>query len=276
MDATIFNIQKFSLHDGPGIRSVVFFKGCPLCCRWCANPESQKALPQLMRDREKCIACGLCEAGNREIARCPVGALTLEGRRVTIREVFDELMKDRDFYLGSGGGVTFSGGEPLLYTEFIARLSALLRREKIHLAAETTGYSGEKEFSSLCNSVDLLLFDLKHWNDEAHQRGTGVSNQRILQNLRYAARRGIALCGRIPVIPGFNDSPADIERLGALLAEHGVKQANLLPFHQLGENKYRLLGKDYSMKGVPSLHKEDLLPHLDILRRFVPKAKIGG
>ncbi|MEG1426449.1 MAG: glycyl-radical enzyme activating protein [Oscillospiraceae bacterium] len=276
MEATIFNIQKFSLHDGPGIRTVVFFKGCPLACRWCANPESQNSLPELLRDKKKCARCGRCAEGKGDPAQCPAGALSLEGKINTPKQVFELVMQDREFYRGSGGGVTYSGGEPLLYGDFLTELSALLRREGIHIAAETTGFGSSEQFQKLCRAVDLLLFDVKHWDSRKHKEQTGVPNEQIFENLRLAAGQHLPIVARIPIIPGFNNTMEDVDKIGRLLRDVGIDKGNLLPFHQLGENKYALLGKPYAMAGVPSLHKEDLAGLLTILQKYLPQAKIGG
>lgn len=279
--ALIFNIQKFSLHDGPGIRTTVFLKGCPLRCRWCANPESQSARMQLLYDRAKCLRCGRCAAGcpggaismaadgihidekkciscGSCAAGCPGDALSVEGKPMAVDEVLRVCMQDAMFYEESGGGVTLSGGEPLCHPEFALALLTALKQRGIHTAVETTGCVAADVFDRVTAQADLLLFDVKHPDSERHMWGTGVGNGQILDNLRRAIAAGKAVLPRIPVIPGFNDSPDTAKRFAALLTDAGAKRAQLLPFHQFGEKKYALLGRDYDMSNVKPLHEEDL------------------
>jgi len=236
MEGIVFNIQKFSLHDGPGIRTVVFLKGCPLRCRWCANPESQQSEPQLMG-----------------------GAQPEEkGRRLGVEEVVRACLQDRDFYEESGGGVTLSGGEPLAQPAFARALLESLGGQGIHRAIETTGFTNESDFLSILPLTELFLFDIKHWDSAKHKQGTGVDNGLILRNLRAALQAGKDVLPRIPVIPGFNDGPADAEGFAHLLAGLGLGRVQLLPFHQFGESKYAGLGMHYAYADVPALHPEDL------------------
>lgn len=228
MDGMIFNIQKFSLHDGPGIRTVVFLKGCPLRCQWCANPESQSSEPQG------------------------------KGRLESVEEIVRVCLQDRAFYEESGGGVTLSGGEPLMQAAFARALLGALGGEGVHRAVETTGFTNESDFLSILPLTDLLLFDVKHWDSTKHKQGTGVENEVIQQNLRAAVEAGKDVLPRIPVIPGFNDGPEDAESFAHLLAGLGLKRAQLLPFHQFGESKYAELGLPYAYADVPALHPEDL------------------
>ena len=226
----IFNIQKFSLNDGPGIRTVVFFKGCPLRCRWCSNPESQQ----------------MANTG------------VLDGYCRTVDEIVETCLQDNDFYLESGGGVTLSGGECTMQFDACLDLLASLRKKGISTAVETTGCCESEKFARLFPLVDLFLFDLKHHDEQRHIEGTGVSNSLCLANLRLALSAGAAVLPRIPVIPGFNDSPADAAGFSALLRQLGVSRVQLLPFHQFGESKYEKLGRDYAYKDAPALHAEDL------------------
>lgn len=298
----VFNIQKFCIHDGPGIRTTVFFKGCPLRCRWCANPESQNCAGELLYDPAVCLRCGCCtrvcpqgavsleEDGihlDRERCRgcgacaeaCAIyggKALSLQGQRRTVQEVVDEALKDLVFYQSSGGGVTFSGGEVLAQLDFAETVAAELHRHGVHIACETTGYALEAEFDRLLAFADLLLYDVKHYDDEAHRRGTGVSNRTILANLERAIRRGCPVIARIPIIPGYNDRPADAEEFGRLLQSMDVQEVHLLPFHQFGQGKYEKLERPYDYDGLPSLQKEDLEPLKQIVEQYVPKVQIGG
>ena len=278
---TVFNIQKFSVNDGPGIRTVVFLKGCPLRCRWCANPESQLAKPQVLWDANKCLNCGHCrqicpaDAITRSDGRllidhsactacgacvrdCPAHALKEEGKRMTVQQVLDTVLQDLPFYEESGGGMTLSGGEMLMQPVFARNLLLAAKEEGLHTCCETTGYAKSESFATFLEVLDLLLFDVKHWDAEAHRRGTGITNELPLRNLRAAIRAGKEVLPRIPVIPGFNDSLEDAERLSARLGEAGADCCQLLPFHQFGENKYTLLGKDYPYRDVPAFHREDL------------------
>lgn len=239
----IFNIQKFSINDGPGIRSVVFFCGCPLACKWCANPESQ----------------------NGNIARAAqCGEKGMVGRKYTVEEVLFEVEKDRCFYEESGGGITLSGGEALQQHRFSMALLREAHARGLHCAVETTGYVQEDIFREFLPHVDLFLFDVKHFCSAKHMRGTGVDNAVILKNLHAAMEYGTPLIARIPVIPGFNFSPEDGAGLADLLRREGVQEAHLLPFHQFGEKKYEQLQLPYEMRGVKQLHPEDLQDYLKL------------
>lgn len=259
----VFNIQKFSLHDGPGIRTVVFMKGCPLRCRWCANPESQSARMELLWDGGKCLGCGVCARlrfdGPAEAAMdCPGQALEVAGERKTVSQVVSVCLQDWDFYEESGGGVTLSGGEALAQPEFAAALTRKLKERGVHVAVETAGYCGADVFDRAVEDADLLLFDMKHWDARRHAEGTGVDNRLILNNMARAVRAGKKVLPRLPVIPGYNDSLEDAAGFVSRLREVGADKIQLLPFHQFGENKYALLGWDYAYRDVPALHEEDL------------------
>ena len=238
----VFNIQKFSVNDGPGIRTVVFLKGCPLRCRWCANPESQEIQNQAIRDREKHI----------------VLAERMEGVTKSVDEVLTEVLQDLPFYEESGGGITLSGGEILMQPDFAWNLLTAAKEEGLHTCCETTGMASPETFLKVTQPVNLLLFDLKHWDEQMHLRGTGVSNRQILENLKQAVQRGKEILIRIPVIPGYNDALLDAKGFSELMLSIGLRECQLLPFHQFGENKYDLLSKAYAYRDVPALHPEDL------------------
>lgn len=235
----IFNIQKFSINDGPGIRTVIFFKGCPLRCAWCANPESQRACPETMR-------------------QAPPIEQTTVGEYKTIPEIMHVVLQDRDFYEESGGGITFSGGEVLNQASFAIELARAIKQEGLSLACETTGYAKPEIFKQFISMIDFIFFDVKHWKSDQHRKGTGIGNELILQNLQTVLDTGIELLVRIPVIPQFNDSLEDARQFARLFQKIGVKKVELLPFHQFGLKKYEQLGRDYAMKNVAQLHAEDL------------------
>ena len=228
MKGLLYNIQKFSIHDGPGIRTVVFFKGCPLSCHWCSNPESQ--------DSHACT----------------------ETRACTPEEAMKICLEDRSFYEESGGGVTLSGGEPLSQRQFALELLRALKNEGIHTAIETSGHADPAAFGEITEEADLLLFDIKHFDSRRHAEGTGVPNDTILANLSGAIARGKNTLPRIPVIPGYNNSARDAAGFAALLKSFGLTRAQLLPFHQFGEKKYELLKLPYALANIPQLHPEDL------------------
>lgn len=284
----VFNIQKFSLHDGPGIRTVVFLKGCPLKCKWCANPESQSPRIQILWDKEKCLGCGACAASCPQgavlktgriiridgktcsgcgicAAGCPAQALKAEGKVKAVREVLNVCLQDRDFYEESGGGVTLSGGEALVHPDFSMALADALQKQNIHVAMETTGFAAPGLFDRVTGHMDLLLFDVKHWDEAKHLEGTGVSNRLILDNMKRAIASGMRVLPRLPVIPGYNNTLADAKGFAARLKEAGACEIQLLPFHQFGEKKYDELGKPYAYTDVPALHEEDLKDFRQVL-----------
>jgi len=290
MKALIFNVQKFSLNDGPGIRTVIFFKGCPLRCRWCSNPESQSKKVQIMWNKEKCLGCGTCVRSCPQKAilqlsdeifiqddkcdgcgicvnNCPGHALTSEGGWKTVDDLMSVCLQDRLFYEESGGGVTLSGGEPLMYPDFVIALLEALKAEGIHTAMETTGFASPEVFNRIIPHVNLLLFDIKHWDEEKYIEGTGVSDQLILKNMKYAVALGKEILTRIPVVPGFNNQLTDAEGFCRLLNEIGLTRVQLLPFHQFGENKYTQLGRDYFYKNAPALLEEDLADYRRVFLR---------
>ena len=230
----LFNIQKFSIHDGPGIRTALFFKGCPLRCQWCSNPESFESGVQPER-----------EAG-------------LAGAWYTYEEVLRICLEDQVFYEESGGGVTLTGGDVLSQAQAAAALLGLLKEKGIHTAIETSGFATTDVFERVIADADLLLYDLKHYDESRHHAGTGVGTAQILQNLRHAIARGKDVLVRIPVIPGYNDAIADAAGFAALLVSLGIRRVQLLPFQQLGAGKYARLGLDYAYGGAKSLHREDL------------------
>jgi len=266
----VLNIQHYSIHDGPGIRTSVFLKGCFLHCLWCQNPESQSSIPELFYFKEKCTGCGRCVDVCREKANivtenkiiidrrkckgcgqcinvCPSDARSLMGKEMNAEEVFKQVQRDELFYKRSKGGVTLTGGEPLFQPGFTKHLLALCHQAGIHTALETCGYAEWDMIKDILKYADLVLFDLKHMEAKRHQEYTGVPNDLILENARKIHHiLKIPIWARIPVIPGYNDS---IENIKAT-AEFVVKELNpsvpvhLLAYHRLGETKYERLGKE--------------------------------
>ncbi len=267
----VFNIQRYSLHDGPGIRTTVFLKGCPLRCLWCHNPEGLDRQPEVLRSRDRCIACGRCgeecpagAAGpigpngqaERERERCtgcgacvracPAEARRLAGRRLTAAEVLAAVLRDRLFYEDSGGGVTFSGGEPLGQPEFLTALLAACRDREIHTALDTSGHVPQEDLLAAARWTDLFLYDLKTLDDRRHRRYTGVSNRLIVENLHALGRVHGNIWVRVPLVPGVNDDPRDLEDIVRLAASvPGVRQVNLLSYHATGAAKFARLGQTY-------------------------------
>ncbi|MEM1839458.1 MAG: glycyl-radical enzyme activating protein [Candidatus Bathyarchaeia archaeon] len=270
---TIFNIQRFCLDDGPGIRTTVFLKGCPLRCLWCCNPEGQNPWPELAHRDAICTKCGrcietcpknaisisdnewhinrsLCNVCGKCVDICVRGALGILGREMSVEEVFKEVIKDLDFYEASGGGVTLSGGEPLFQPDFAADLLKRCKDEGIHTAIETSGYSNENSLKKVLPYVDLILYDLKCISPELHKRLTGVSNDLIIRNLRLLISRGVPVIIRFPLIPTLNDSDMEIASLAEFIEQMGVEDVEVLPYHRLGISKYRMLGRKYELEGI--------------------------
>lgn len=283
MKGVVFDIQRFSIHDGPGIRTLVFFKGCPMRCVWCANPESQKSAPELFFDIEKCNGCEACIKActcgavndvdgrivfSRELCTdcglcadiCPTGARSMKGREMTVSEIMREVEKDIDFYESSGGGVTLGGGEPLFHPGLAAALLAECRKVGIHTAIETAGLADWDSVKRVFDATDLVLFDVKHMDDSKHKAFTGVGNRKILENLKNISRNGNHIIVRTPVIPGFNDSAKDIKAICEFAADLDVDGYMLLPFHNAGSKKYRCLGREYQYEqtGMGDLEMEKL------------------
>jgi pyruvate formate lyase activating enzyme len=283
----IFDIQRYSLHDGPGIRTVVFVKGCLLRCLWCQNPESQDFRSEIIYIEDNCINCEACvyacPAGaiSKETLRiakeicincekcadaCPANAKRLIGRRVTVDEVLAEVEKDRLFYRSSGGGVTISGGEPMVQHEFVARLLEKCQERSIHTTIETCGYAKWNQVQNMLRHLDLVLYDIKHMDPEQHVKLTGVSNELILRNAARIAKTNVHMIVRIPIIPGSNDSEDNVESIAKFVVSLiTVNTVEFLGYHRLGEPKCQWLGREYPMKDVSPPTRE----HLERLARIV-------
>lgn len=272
MQGTIFNIQKFCVNDGPGIRTTVFCKGCPLDCLWCHNPESKSVEREVLFDGAKCLGCGqcaaVCPAGCHELTRqghryhrdactrcgactegCYAGALEPVGRTVSVEEVLDEVRKDEAFYRNSGGGLTLSGGEPMAQFAFIDALLAGAKAQGLHTCMETCGFAPPAHYREIAPLVDLFLFDYKLTDSEAHRRYTGVPNEPILENLRLLDRLGAAIILRCPIIPTVNDTPDHFAGIAQVVnaLEH-VTEIQIEPYHPLGSGKAAQLGKPYPLE----------------------------
>lgn len=294
----IFNIQRFSLHDGAGIRTLVFFKGCPLRCSWCSNPESQAFTPEFFFDAAKCIGCRDCAdnsaagevawTGAPAIDRsarfdagrfrrlCPAEALTVAGEEKSVDAILAEVDKDRLFYRG-GGGLTLSGGEPFAQPEFAAELLAGAKRRGLATAAETCLAVRWNAIEPSLPFLDAVYADVKHVDPAAFRRATGGDLDLVTENLRRLARHGPPLAARVPVIPGFNADAEVLDAIAAFVASLGsVKTLHLMPFHSFGEGKYALLGRRYHHAGTPSMRPEELTEVAEALRRHGMEIRIGG
>ena len=259
MTGTIFDIQRFSVHDGPGIRTTVFMKGCPLRCRWCHNPEglSKTLQPQFFED--KCIGCGLC--GERKqlsnSQKCPTEALKICGRVVDEDEVIDEILRDKIFY-SDNGGVTFSGGECLLQADFVVSVLSKVKGAGLHTAVDTCGYVPWEELEKTLPYCDLYLYDVKCFTSNLHKEYTGVDNLLIIDNLKRLADTRKDIWIRIPVIPGFNDYASEMTQIAELVSSiSSVKQVTLMPYHTLGASKYKTLGLEYPFDTDKRISEEE-------------------
>ena len=295
MNGQILNIQKFSIHDGPGIRTVVFFKGCPLRCAWCSNPESQLQKTQILWDEHTCAHCltcvevcprnaiqhlnerividfNACDGCMKCVDICSKSALRAEGKDMSVQEIVRIVLQDRDFYDESGGGVTLSGGEVLAQIDFAIDLIKALKEHNIHIAIETTGYAHPDQFKRILPYVDLFLFDVKHTDSTKHRNDTHVDNIWIKINLKLAIEAQKKIIARIPIIPDFNDTVEDAKAFVAYFKEIGIHEVNLLPYHNFGELKYKQLNRVYRLSSVKNYHPEDLSDYLEVFTDAQVKA----
>lgn len=265
----VYDIQRFSLHDGPGIRTTVFLKGCSLKCVWCHNPESQFSLPEIAEFKDRCMGCGRCIevcpqkaitetkwSIDRETCTrcgrcaevCPSGARKIMGKKMGAEDVLREVRKDKLFYKNSGGGMTLSGGEPLRQALFSRQLLRMCKKENIHTAIETCGYTNWSNFNKILPFTDLVFYDVKHINPLRHKVFTRKSNELILENLRKMVEEGANIVIRIPLIPGYNDAEGDIMATAEFLKSlKYIKRIELLSYHKLGEAKYDRIGREYGL-----------------------------
>jgi len=299
----IFDIRQYSIHDGPGVRTTVFFKGCPLACAWCCNPESQAGHPELVWIRERCLGCDLClavcprdalqtdAAGAKVIdlprcdrcgqcaERCPGEALNLIGRWRTVEEVLAEVARDALFFEASGGGLTLSGGEPLVQADFAAELLRRYKHEEkgAHTAVETCGFVEWPVLAHVAQNVDLFLYDIKHMDPAEHLRLTGRDNRLILDNARRLAAAGHGLVLRLPLIAGINDQPGNLAATAEFTRSlPGVGRIDILPYHRLGEAKYRRLGKAYALEGEPFISAAQVARARELLEERGLEVTVGG
>jgi len=304
----IFDIQRFSIHDGPGIRTTVFLKGCPLSCLWCQNPESIRKRKEIMFIERRCISCGKCqevcplEAINFEsrervdrsrcdlcgqcISVCDANALRMVGREITTALLLEEVMRDLPFYIESGGGVTLSGGEPLIQLNFCLEFLMLLKEKGINTCVETAGLLSWSSLKAIIPFVDLFLYDLKVIDSEKHQRFTGAGNDLIMENAARLSASGASVEFRMPLVPGYNDDEEDLGRMTNFIKDVTCKEPcsrgsrpkptlHILPYHQLGISKYEQLGEYYPLMGVPTPSAELMEAINSMCERLGVKVKVG-
>lgn len=296
----VFDIRRYSIHDGPGIRTTVFFKGCPLHCSWCHNPESQSIGRERLYRERRCLHCGACVSacghgaisiagGNvvTDAASCTLcgdcvtacfsEAREIVGREMTVAQVMAEVERDVAFYDESGGGVTLSGGEPLMQPAFCLELLRACKEHEIHTALDTCGYASREVLDRVRPFVDLFLYDVKLMDEAEHERDTGMSNRLILENLRALAEHGHNIILRLPLIPGITDAEDNVRRIGRLAAElPGVRRVDLLPYHHTAVEKYDRLERDYGLRAVRPPTEEQTAGLAHMLRGFGLEVHVGG
>ena len=287
--AVIFDIQRFSLHDGPGIRTTCFFKGCPLSCAWFQNPESHRLQPELIFYTESCIHCLACQKICPEeaisenlplrfdpqacttcgqcVSECPTNSLRLVGKEWNPSDLMDEVAKDMDFFQDSHGGVTLSGGEPLLQTAFLLNWLPMNRKKNIHTTIETCGMIPWKNIERLLPWIDLVFYDLKHMNDSIHKQYTGQGNAKILKNFNQLSKTGKTLQARMPVVPGINTAPDNIRATARFLKRNNQKSIHLLPYHTLGDAKLNRIETKLRPLNITPLDPEHLLEIQDLFQK---------
>lgn len=296
--ANIFNIQKFSVHDGPGIRTTVFFKGCPLKCLWCHNPESQNINTQILYDKDKCVLCGTCEKichkkaikiENNKLTTdescdccgqcviyCIQGARQIAGKVYTVDDVMKEVLKDRVFYEKSSGGVTLSGGEPLIHIDFVEELLKKLKDNNIHTAVDTCGAVSFENLKRAAKYTDVFLYDIKLMDDEKHVEFIGMSNKLILENIRKLSEIHNNINLRMPIIEGVNGDEEHIIKTIEFIEGLNISKVNLLPYHDIAKHKYKKLGKVYEDDRMSKPSDEKMQKFKEMFENKGYKAKIGG
>lgn len=290
MNPLVFSIKKFAVHDGDGIRTTVFLKGCPLTCKWCHNPEGISRKKELLYMQDKCIGCGECvevceynahviKDGIHTFDRsrclgcgrcadvCLLDAVKLCGKEMTAEEVAEQVMQDVDFYRASGGGVTISGGECLLYADFCAEVFKILKQNDVNCMIDTSGYVSRESIDKVLPYTSMFLYDIKHTDEKKHMEFTGVSNKPIFENLAYINSKGTAVEIRIPLIPTFNDAAA--EEIGEFLSEFKcIKRVRVLPYNNLIGSKYEALSKKCTVLDIPVPDEDDVRKFENTLKNF--------
>lgn len=296
----IFDIKRYAIHDGPGIRTTAFFKGCPLRCLWCCNPESYKTTTEIIYTESRCIHCGSCQMvcpnnaikiskNKLEIIRencsgcgicafeCPANALELSGKPYSVKELLAEVEKDSTFYHKSEGGITVSGGECTMQPEFLLSFLKKCKENYFHVTLDTCGFVEWNIFKKIIEYVDLVLYDVKITNEENHIKYTGKSNKLILENLKKLSKKGIPIIIRIPLIPGFNDSEKEMSTIADMVSKlKNIQEVNILPYHRLGESKHTRLGNEYKMKDIKPPNNACLEKVKSFFINRGMKIKIGG
>lgn len=299
MKGMVFNIQRYSINDGPGIRTTVFLKGCPLHCSWCHNPESISTDQEIVLREDKCIRCGSCiECCNQNAIRnennlivtsreqcircgkcievCYAGGREIAGEDMSMEDVMNEIEKDIIFYDRSAGGVTFSGGEPFLQHQFLKSLLENCKSKNIHTAVDTSGFIAENILNGFDDLIDLFLYDIKTIVDSKHRMFTGVSNKIILDNLRFLIKQGKNIIVRVPVIPGFNDDLNEMKLIGEFVGSlKKISEIHLLPYHKSGTEKYKRLGIKFKMNNNPPDSNGMKLFSAE-MNKYAQTVKIGG
>ena len=294
MAGMIFDLRRYAVHDGPGIRTTVFLKGCPLSCAWCHNPESQRFEPELMLQESLCISCSLCLAscpyasngvGSLQqrpaendcqhcascAAICPTQARLSLGQEVTSKHILSIVLRDKPFYDQSGGGVTLSGGEPLAQPDFVEELLTKLKKEEVHTCLDTSGYADPKVIKQITPLTDLFLFDFKHSDPIIHQKYCGLTNELILSNLMLLAELKANVIIRIPLIPDINNDEDNLRAMGLILKQiNSSWPVQLLPYHRLPESKYFALDRNYALQGLTEPSVEQMEDALSVLREYLP------
>lgn len=270
----IFNIQRYALHDGPGIRTTVFFKGCPLKCKWCHNPESINAKQEITYNETRCIKCDTCE-DLKYPEKCPTGALENVGEYYSVDELYEEINKDRIFFDKSGGGVTFSGGEPLLQCDFLLEILKKCKSEGIHTAVDTTGYASWENLKKIKEYIDVFLYDIKILDTDKHKKNTGINNDIILGNFKKLAETNIIYV-RVPIIKDFNDDDNNINKLCNLAIDNFISKIYFLPYHRYSENKYKNLLVDIKFSDFDKPSDERMKEIVKICESKGLEAYIGG
>lgn len=288
----IFDIKRYATGDGPGIRGLIFLKGCPLNCLWCANPESRFCRTEIMyyknqcrgcercleicpeqaikrdpvygfiTDHDRCITCGRC------IDACLYNAREMIGDNISVDNLMEIVFRDKAFYDNSNGGITISGGEPLMQPAFTASLLKTARENGIHTAIETSGYARWEALSGLLNNLNLIFYDIKHLDSDLHRKYTGVGNEVIVDNLSKLTKVFTSIIVRIPFIPGYNDGKKVQEGIFQLISSYNINQVEILPYHRLGLNKYYGLGREYSLKDLTPVNKNSLLYLVEMGKKY--------